>query len=95
MQAMRTLITVTDDFDPISGFTSTASTVYFGESSQGIIEKAPLPAKYPATQVSPVILVNDAAKQISPSSFVTDASNVYWRTGAAATDACEIYKLGL
>ena len=95
MQAMRSLITVTDDFDPISGFTSTATTVYFGESSQGIVEKAPLPTKYPATSATPVILANDVAKQISPSSFVTDATSVYWRTGSSATDACEIYKLPL
>ena len=88
MQATRTQVAETESFDPISGFTNTATTVYFGESSTGIIEKATLP------KGKPVILVQDPV-QISPSAFVNDGTNLYWHTGASATDACTIYKLPL
>ena len=88
MQSKRTQVAETESFDPISGLATTVTTVYFGESSTGIIEKAALP------KGAPEILVEDPA-QISPSSFVTDGTNLYWRTGAQASDACAIMKLSL
>ena len=87
-QAMRKTVAETDSFDSVSGLTSSATTVYFGEATTGIIEKAALPLG------APVILVQDPT-QVSPSSFVTDGTNLYWRTGAAAADACAIMKLPL
>lgn len=83
MTAMRKQVAATDSFDPISGFTNTATTVYFGESSTGIVEKAALPMGVPE------ILVEDATL-VAPSSFVNDGTNLYFRT-----EACAVYKLPL
>jgi hypothetical protein len=82
-QSMRKQVAATDSFDPISGFTNTASTVYFGETTTGIVEKAALP------EGTPEILVEDPAL-LAPSSFVNDGTNLYFRT-----EACAVYKLPL
>ena len=84
MQGSGHTIASTESFDNISGFTSNATTVYFGEATTGIIEKAPLP------DGDPVILVEDPTNELAPSSFVMDAQNVYWRT-----QSCAIMKLPL
>jgi hypothetical protein len=77
-------IASTASFDNISGFATTATSVYFGEATTGIIEKAPLP------DGDPVILVEDPTTELAPSSFVMDATNLYWRTSD-----CSIMKLAL
>ena len=84
MQGSGHSIASTDSFDNISGFTTNATTVYFGEATTGIIEMAPLP------DGDPVILVEDPNAEIAPSSFVIDDQNVYWRT-----QSCAIMKLPL
>ena len=76
-------------FDPLSGFTNTATTIYFGESSSGTIEKATLPKS------DPVILAQDKTKIVNPTSFVNDGTNMYFRTGTMPADSCVIMKLPL
>ena len=92
-QAMRSNISGSDigngSFDPLSGFTNTATTIYFGESSSGTIEKATLPKS------DPVILAQDKTKIVNPTSFVNDGTNFYFRTGAVPADSCVIMKLPL
>jgi hypothetical protein len=93
MQAMRANISGSDQggdpsFDQLSGFTNTATTIYFGESTTGKIEKATLPKS------DPVVLATDP-KIVNPTSFVNDGTNFYFRTGATPTDSCVIMKLPL
>lgn len=85
MQGSGHSIASTDSFDNISGFATNATTVYFGEATTGIIEKATLPDQETAT-----ILVEDPTNEVAPSSFVMDATNLYWRT-----QSCAIMKLAL
>jgi hypothetical protein len=93
MQAMRSNISGSDvgnsSFDPLSGFTNTATTIYFGESTSGTIEKATLPKS------DPVVISQNPATIINPTSFVNDGTSFYFRTGAMATDSCVIMKLPL
>jgi hypothetical protein len=88
MQVGRTTVAMTDSFDPITGFASTATTVYFGEATTGIIEKATLPMSAP-------VIITTNKSVVAPSSFALDDTSVYWRTGATATDSCVIQKLPL
>jgi len=85
MQGTGHTITSNDSGNNITGFANNATTVYFGETKSGIIEKASLP------DGDPVILVKDPDNEKAPSSFVIDATNVYWRTD----DTCAIMKLAL
>jgi hypothetical protein len=84
MQGSGHSIASTASFDNITGFASTATSVYFGEKTTGIIEKAALP------DGDPVILVEDPVAVQAPSAFVMDATNLYWRT-----KDCAIMKLAL
>ena len=84
MQGSGHSIASTASFDNITGFATNATSVYFGEATTGIIEKAPLP------DGDPVILVEDPTTEAAPSSFVIDATNLYWRT-----KDCSIMKLAL
>jgi hypothetical protein len=90
-EAGHTQIAATDSFNQISGMTAFGSTVYFGEATGGIIEKAPVPAEQPAMAVStpPTILLTDPTL-IAPSSFVNDGKSIFFRTGAAAADSCAV-----
>src|SRR5450432_1521261 len=84
MQGSGHSIASTASFDNITGFATNATSVYFGEATTGIIEKAPLP------DGDPVILVEDPTTEAAPSAFVIDATNLYWRT-----KSCSIMKLAL
>ena len=94
MEVMRYELTETEDFAHISGFTNTATTVYFGEDEGGIISKVTIPSTPPAMPITPTIIVTDPA-EIAPSSFVNDGTNMYWRTGSKAGDTCSIMKMAL
>jgi hypothetical protein len=76
--------------DDISGFISNATTVYFGEATTGLVEKAAISS---ASRTMPLVLVDDLASEQDPASFLIDASNVYWRAKDAATGACSIMRL--
>jgi hypothetical protein len=89
-----TTIASTASDNDISGFANNATTVYFGEATGGIIEKALL-ANAGANPPAPMLLVQDSTGQPAPGSFVVDATNVYWRTFDATAKVCSVMKLPL
>jgi hypothetical protein len=72
-------------YNPITGFVISDNTIYLGESSDNNVEKAPLSASVDGGAPEATVI---ATKQMSPSQFAADATNVYWRTAD-----CKIMKL--
>jgi len=81
-------VTNTAHIGLVTGFTVGTTQAYVGEAgdteaSLGYVEKAPLDAD--AAQANGATVI--ARDQKSPSSFVLDATKVYWSTGDVAADA--------
>ncbi|MDB4982079.1 MAG: hypothetical protein JWM82_2831 [Myxococcales bacterium] len=84
-----TVIGNSKEYNPISGFVLSGTTVYLGETMSNKIEKLKLFVDLASTCTNEGTVV--ASDQVNAGQFAADDTNVYWRTCGAT--ACQIMKM--